>query len=180
MPRFSVGNAFHFKGRTFYGPLRGWQSKPLHPPLTDVPVGAYVVAPILDVAAFVGKHATWSHEVYRAAGITLLIGAIFSVPTALTGLADWLKTRPGSSVRATANMHMATMLTVTALVLGDLALRFPGSMHHASAGSLILAIAIIALTTAGGALGGSLVFERGMRVYYDEEKEKEASPGASA
>jgi hypothetical protein len=31
------------RGRTFKG-LRGWSGKPLHPPLTDAPVGAYVLA----------------------------------------------------------------------------------------------------------------------------------------
>lgn len=170
MARFSAGTAFRFKQRKFYGPLRGWQGKPLHPPLTDIPVGAYVIAPILDVAAFAGRNATWSHEVYRAAGLTLLLGGIFSIATALTGLADWMKTRPGSSVRGMANLHMLTMVTVTGLVIVDLALRFPGGMRRPSVGSMILALAIIVLTIVGGELGGSLVYDRGMRVYVDEEK----------
>jgi len=157
-------------GISVSGGCNGWQGKPLHPPLTDIPIGAYVIAPILDVAAFAGKHATWSHEVFRAAGLTLFLGAIFSTATALTGLADWLKTRPGSSVRSMANLHAWTMITVTVLVLIDLALRFPGSMHRPTVGSVVLALAILILTTAGGELGGSLVYDRGMRVYVDEEK----------
>jgi hypothetical protein len=37
--RFSFRPALTLRGRDFKGP-RGWAGKPLHPPLTDVPVGA--------------------------------------------------------------------------------------------------------------------------------------------
>jgi len=43
MAKFSVRPSITFKGRKFLG-LRGFTGKPLHPPLTDVPIGAYVLA----------------------------------------------------------------------------------------------------------------------------------------
>ena len=45
MRKFSVRPALALRGRKFKG-LRGWAGKPLHPPLTDVPVAAYVLGAV--------------------------------------------------------------------------------------------------------------------------------------
>ena len=42
MRKFSIRPTLTLKGRTFKG-LRGWSGKPLHPPLTDFPIVAYVL-----------------------------------------------------------------------------------------------------------------------------------------
>ena len=42
MRKFSVRPTLTMKGRTFKGP-RGWSGKPSHPPLTDIPIGAYLL-----------------------------------------------------------------------------------------------------------------------------------------
>lgn len=39
MRHFSFRPALTMRGRAFKG-LRGWAGKPLHPPLTDIPIGA--------------------------------------------------------------------------------------------------------------------------------------------
>ena len=46
--------ALTMRGRKFKG-LRGWAGKPLHPPLTDVPVGAYMLVAAFDVISFLGE-----------------------------------------------------------------------------------------------------------------------------
>ena len=46
--RFSVRPAITLKGRQFKG-LRGYAGKPFHPPLTDIPIAAYVIAAALDI-----------------------------------------------------------------------------------------------------------------------------------
>ena len=43
MNMLSFRAALTLRGRKFKG-LRGWAGKPLHPALTDVPVGAYMLA----------------------------------------------------------------------------------------------------------------------------------------
>ena len=48
MRKFSFRPALTLRGRSFKGP-RGWAGKPLHPPLTDIPVGAYMLAAAFDV-----------------------------------------------------------------------------------------------------------------------------------
>ena len=56
MRRFSVRPAVTLKGRKFNG-LRGFAGKPFHPPLTDIPIGAYLLAAVFDVISVIGgKH----------------------------------------------------------------------------------------------------------------------------
>jgi uncharacterized membrane protein len=163
MKRFSTGSAFTLRGRRFNG-LSGFEGKPFHPPLTDLPVGAYVIAPILDVVSFIGRDRSWGRDAYTAAGYTLLVGAIASALAALTGLADWLKMRAGSEVRRIANTHALTMIVVSLLVIADLAIRFTDDADVTSGGVLVLSLAIGLLVFLGAAIGGSLVFDKGYKV----------------
>jgi uncharacterized membrane protein len=163
MKRFATGAAFVFRDRKFQG-LSGFEGKPFHPPLTDVPVGAYVIAPLLDVVAFVGRDRSWAEDLHVAAGYTLLAGAIFSVLTIVTGLSDWLRMRAGSEVRRISNSHALVMVTVSALVFADLMIRFSTADRSTSGAQLALGIAILVLVTIGAAIGGSLVFDKGFKV----------------
>jgi uncharacterized membrane protein len=185
MRRISVGSAFKLRGRKFYG-IRGWKGKPLHPPLTDVPAAAYVIAPVLDVIAFAGRSKAWGPHVHLAAGYVLLAGAGVSLLTALTGFFDWLDTEAGTEIRRIANAHMITMLTVTALVLGDLGWRFLTVTHdRTSLGLMILSLAIGGLLLIGALLGGSLVYDYGFNVANAKDhpvyhKDTETSQGSDA
>jgi uncharacterized membrane protein len=163
MKRFAVGNAFSLRGREFQG-LSGFDGKPFHPPLTDIPVGAYVIAPVLDVLAFIGRNRSWGRDMYIAASYTLLAGAIASLPTALTGFADWLRMRAGSEVRRIANSHAVTMVVVTVLVITNLAVRYYDDVEETTPGILALSIAVLVLVTIGGMIGGSLVYDKGYKV----------------
>jgi uncharacterized membrane protein len=164
MRRLSVGSAFKIRGRKFYG-IRGWKGKPLHPPLTDLPVAAYIIAPVLDVIAFAGRSHAWAVHVFLAAGYILLAGAGVSLLTATTGFADWLDTEAGTEIRRVANAHMVTMLTVTALVLADLGWRFLSVTHDKTSGGVLgLSIAIGVLVFVGSLLGGSMVYDYGFNV----------------
>lgn len=160
MKRFALGSVFSFRDRQFYGPLRGFDGKPFHPPLTDAPVGAYVVAAILDLVAF----STGGRDPHIAAGYAFLIGAAFSVPTSVTGLVDWLRMRAGSEVRRITNTHALSMMIVTALVATDLGWRYSQDADRTGGGLLALGLCILALLTLSAAIGGSLVFDKGYRV----------------
>ena len=88
MRKFSVRPTLTLKGRTFKG-LRGWSGKPLHPPLTDFPIAAYVIAAVFDVVSTVGgKGHGWAREFWHAGTFTFVAGAAVSVFAALTGLWD--------------------------------------------------------------------------------------------
>jgi uncharacterized membrane protein len=163
MKRFALGTALSFRDRPFQG-LSGFEGKPFHPPLTDLPVGAYVIAPVLDVIAFIGRERSWGHDLHVAAGYTLLLGACFSALTVLTGFADWLRMRAGSEVRRITNTHALTMIVVTCLVVADLVARFGSDARTTGAGLLVLSLAIAGLVTLGATIGGSLVFDKGYKV----------------
>ena len=166
MRHFSFRPSITFRGRDFKG-LRGWAGKPLHPPLTDVPVGAYMLAAAFDVISFAGQDETWARDFYRAATFTLIGGAVVSLFAVLTGFWDWLRsTESGTQARRTANAHAVTMITVTALVLVDIGLRvivYPGDAYTPVA-PLVLSIAAALLTVLGGTVGGTLAYDYGFNV----------------
>ena len=166
MRRFAFRPSLSVQGRSFRG-LRGWSGKPLHPPLTDIPVGAYVLAAAFDVISAIGNGEVWARDFYRAASFTLIGGAAVSVLAALTGFWDWLRgTEKGTQVRRAANAHAWTMVGVTVLVLAGIAVRVLAFWDEASTPGLALAltVAAAALTALGGTIGGSLVFDYGFNV----------------
>src|SRR5437667_2381162 len=124
MRRFSVRPTFTLRGRTFKG-LRGWSGKPLHPPLTDFPIAAYVLAAVLDVISVVGgKDHGWASEFWHAGTYVFIGGAAVSVFAALTGLWDaWKSSEAGTQARRTINTHATIMVSVTVLALADIAWR---------------------------------------------------------
>jgi uncharacterized membrane protein len=166
MRTFSFRPALTLRGRQFKG-LRGWSGKPLHPPLTDVPVGAYVLAAAFDLISAVGHEEEWARDFYRAATFTLIGGAAVSVLAALTGFWDWLRsTEKGTQARRTANAHAATMVTVTVLVLVNIGLRVFAFWDESSTTGVLLALTLVAagLTFLGGTIGGTLAYDYGFNV----------------
>jgi uncharacterized membrane protein len=167
MRKFSVRPAITLKGRKFKG-LRGFAGKPTHPPLTDIPIAAYVIAAALDVISVIGgKSHAWSREFWHAATYVFIAGAIVSVFTALTGFIDWLRSsEPGTQARRTANIHALIMVSVTVAVLVNIALRL--NSYHTDAytpvGIMILSVVIAAFVSWGATYGGSLVFDYGFNV----------------
>ena len=167
MRRFSFQPGFELRGRKFKG-LRGFAGKPLHPPLTDITVGAYTIGPILTVIAFLFGDSSWSVDLYKAGGWVILVGAVSSIATALTGFADWLNTEKGTQVRRMTNAHAWTMITLSLVVVVELWYRYlaEGGEYYAKPSGLsaVLALAILGLVTIGGTLGGSLTYDWGFNV----------------
>lgn len=163
MKMLSFKPGLSLKGRKLH-PVRGFDGKPFHPPLTDIPVGAYVIAPVLDIAAYLFRGSAWSSGLHEAARWVFMVGAFFALLAVITGVADWLTTEKGTQIRRMANAHALTMFTTSALVATSLILRtgdaFPGPHAiYAALGAVILL-----LVTIGGTLGGSMVFEYGFNV----------------
>ncbi len=165
MPMFSFRPALTFRGRRRRG-LSGFSGKPFHPPLTDIPVAAYLIVAVLDLISFVGSESAWARDFYRAASFVLIAGAAISLPTALTGFLDWLTTEKGSQVRRTANAHAWTMITVTLIVLANLSLRWFVEWGATSPPAYLLALSVAAgvLVGLGSTIGGSLVYDYGFNV----------------
>jgi uncharacterized membrane protein len=165
---FSFRPALTIKGRKFKG-LRGYKGKPFHPPLTDVPITAYLFAAVFDVLScfLYDSHAAVAEEMFRAATWLFLGGAAVSVLAALTGWADWARSsEPGTQARRTVNAHAIIMIGVTVLTLVDLALRLTtySDDTYANTGLAILSAVIAIGVMTGASYGGSLVFDYGFNV----------------
>ncbi len=170
---FSIKPGMTLKGREFRG-LRGWAGKPLHPPLTDIPIACYVLAAVFDVISCSkgGGGGAAARDFFVAGTYVIVAGAIVSLGTALTGFLDWWKgmeREPGtgfpgkakhSQVWRTANWHMAVMLTVTAVVVVDIVVRLR-RFDAGSADGLTTILSVLAglLVAYGATYGGSLVFD---------------------
>lgn len=167
MSKFSVKPTLSLKNRKFKG-LRGWAGKPLHPPLTDIPVAAYLIAAGFDVASVIGGHEhQWARELWHAGTFVFVTGFVVSVFAAITGLLDSAtSSEAGTQARRTINTHAALMVTGTVLAVLDLVWRL--SVYNTAVvapGPLAILSGIIALVISVGAtFGGAMVFEYGFNV----------------
>jgi uncharacterized membrane protein len=142
--------------------IQGLPGHPLHPPLTDATIGAYAVASALALADVTGLS---SRAAAHGWWLAIIVGLIFTVPTALTGLVDWLRLSWGSPIWWTATWHMTSMLTATVL-FGITALVGHDDFQAGDVAALpfVLTVAGFGALTVGGWLGGSVVYVHGMRV----------------
>lgn len=168
MRHFSFGPSLALKGRKFKG-LRGYKGKPFHPPLTDVPIVAYLFAAVFDVLSVLlhEGHGEVATQMYRAATWLFLGGAAVSVLAAITGWADWARSsEPGTQARRTVNAHAIIMIGVTVATLLDLALRLTSYDNdaYAPAGLAVLSAVIAIAVMVGATYGGTLVFDYGFNV----------------
>ncbi len=141
---------------------RGLPGHPLHPPLTDATIGIYTFATI---AGFIEVVGITERNGAIAWWLGLIVGLIATVPTALTGLADWLTITWRSELWWTATFHLSSMVTAT--VFFALAAIFGhGSYSHADVGAGAYALTLIGygFLALGGWLGGAIVYVYGMRV----------------
>lgn len=184
MPKlFSIKPSLTLRGRKFKG-LRGWAGKPFHPPLTDIPIAAYILGATFDVLSWALKDepssvdvvtpvdplypgiSTLSHDLWRAATFCFIAGLIVSVPTAITGVWDWWKSTPKhTQAWRTANWHMAVMGTTSLLVVLDVVWRVVIDDQFSTPPLLaLLSVVIAGLVSFGALYGGALVYEMGFNV----------------
>ena len=155
---------------------QGLPGHPLHPPLTDLTIGAYGFATI---AAILSKVGVAEHGMAQAWWLALIVALITTVLTALTGFADWLQITWGSEIWKTATAHALANLTAGVLFLVALLVGHGGYVDHAvTTGAFILTLVGFATLTLGGWLGGAIVFVHGMRVLNlpEEPAQRAAAP----
>jgi uncharacterized membrane protein len=138
--------------------LHGLPGHPLHPPLTDATIGMFVLAAGLAVLGTLGVA---EDDAGTACRLALIGGLAVAVPTAATGFADWVRLEWGSARWRTATLHLTAMVTAVALFAVAAWLQPRGQV---STGGLVLSLAGLVALTAGGWLGGALVFVHGVRV----------------
>jgi uncharacterized membrane protein len=142
--------------------FRGTPGHPLHPPLTDATIGIYTFA---TVAAVLSKLGITEDKTATGWTLALLVGLVVTLPTALTGFADWLQIQRGTSLWRTATAHMAAMLIATVFFLLAIGAGYGDGIDGiVTDGAFILTLLGFFMLTVGGWLGGTIVFHYGMRV----------------
>ena len=130
-----------------------WLGHPLHPVLTDVVIGTWTSATILDLIGGRGS---------RGAAERLIgVGIAAAVPTAASGSSDWADSTVGDAqVRRVGLVHAAANVAALGLYGASLLARRRGR-HHRGVG---LGAAGAGLIVGSSYLGGHLTFARGIGV----------------
>jgi nitrite reductase/ring-hydroxylating ferredoxin subunit/uncharacterized membrane protein len=138
-------------GRTIKDGLHGtWLGHPLHPVMTDVPIGAWMMAQVFDALAAAKK----TNQYDAAARVCITTGLIGAVGAAVTGLADWSET--GRDSRRIGFIHGIVNITATSLFLTSALLR----RRKRTTGAVAASSTGFAVAMAGAYLGGALVYQR--------------------
>jgi len=136
-----------------------WLGHPLHPVFTDIPLGAWTTALVLDAA----EGATGDRNCGRAADIAVGLGIAGAVGAAVTGLTDWSET--DGRAKKVGLVHGLLNLTATALYATSLVMRRNGQRSAGRA----LGLAGFATTCTAAYLGGDLVYHERIGVSHADQ-----------
>jgi nitrite reductase/ring-hydroxylating ferredoxin subunit len=131
-----------------------WVGHPLHPALSDLPIGLWTGAMMLDITDRGPAPGTG----LDAAGMLSAAGIVASCATALTGLSDW--TVSNEQDRRVGLFHGLLNTAALGLQCASLGTRMTGHRGTARA----LGAASLTVTAAAAYLGGHLVFTKGVMV----------------
>ena len=123
---------------------------PLHPVLTDFPIGAWTMATVLDAVGGTASE--------PAADILVAVGIATAVPTAAAGLNDWSDTQGKS--RRVGLVHAVANGTALCLFSSSAVARASGSRTIGKT----LGLAGFGVLMFGGFLGGHLTFSKAVNV----------------
>jgi nitrite reductase/ring-hydroxylating ferredoxin subunit/uncharacterized membrane protein len=128
-----------------------WLGHALHPVLTDVVIGSFLSASLLDVLG--------GDDDGRAAERLITIGIAAYGPTAVTGINDWADSEPADpAVRRVGLVHWGANVAALALYTASLSARRRGSRARgkllAGGGTAVMGVA--------GYLGGHMSFTKGV------------------
>lgn len=150
-----VREAVEAGGTTARDALDGkWLEVPLHPVLTDVPVGSWTAALVFDGL----DAATDSRAMRNAADASLLMGTLSAFAAAVTGLSDWRYLSGGSRRMGVVHGLLNTIGLV--LSVASLVLRAAGRRN---AGRITF-LAGYSVSGMAAHLGGELSYNYGLRV----------------
>jgi nitrite reductase/ring-hydroxylating ferredoxin subunit/uncharacterized membrane protein len=144
-----IGALFH-PIRPIQNFLNGsWLGHPVHAAVTDVPIGAMTVSIIADV---IGQP--------LVADVSLLLGVLGMVASAVTGAADYAEVDGTARNRAT--VHSVVMVLSLVLYLSSLVIRSGSPADRLV--PIVIALVAYLLLTLGAEIGGDLVYLIGTHV----------------
>jgi nitrite reductase/ring-hydroxylating ferredoxin subunit/uncharacterized membrane protein len=137
-----------------------WLEHPLHPVLTDVPVGAWTIAILLDlIALFLGVAGLGI-----ASAIAIGFGILAALGAIVTGLTEWMDVDPPEL--AVGVTHGLINIAATALFAISFVMRWTVNWQIAAANFIPALVGYVVLTV-GAYIGGALVYRMGVMVNRD-------------
>ena len=134
-----------------------WIGHPLHPMLTDIPIGAWTLTILLDLIGLLFGFP----QLGLASGITACIGVAGALAAAGAGLADWMDIDPPE--KAIGAFHASVNVSGTILFLISFLMSW-GRHWQLGWATFVVALAGYLLVMVGGYLGGALVFYKGVMI----------------
>lgn len=143
-------------------------SRPLHPPLTHAPIGAILIATVLDVISAIGRGAhPWARDLFRAGTYVSMTGMGVMFLAIIAGLIDRRRfTAASYRPRRGVNVHAVLMTTLAVVCVLEITLRRNVYADARATPAVVteLSVLTLALVTIGGELGGRLVYRAGVGV----------------
>jgi nitrite reductase/ring-hydroxylating ferredoxin subunit/uncharacterized membrane protein len=130
-----------------------WLAHPLHPAVTDVPIGAWTTAVALD-----GIEALTGRDLQKCTSAAIGVGVGGAALAAISGMADWADLR--GEQRRIGMVHALSNLLAAGLFSASLWRRLSGNR----AGATALSSAGFLSVALGGYLGGDLTYRLGTQV----------------
>ena len=141
---------------------------PLHPALVTIPIGAFALTLIGDIAYVVTKNPAW----YEFSKIALCIGVISALVAAVAGFIDYFGVKMSAAGARLARTHMILNLVGVVLFAVSWWLRGEGT---AADGQWPLAFGLSTVAFLGlgasGWIGGKMVFEHKIGVVENRDPE---------
>lgn len=134
-----------------------WFGHPLHPAITDVPITAWVLTAVFDIAWLI-TNSTWAAY---GAFVTIIAGLLAALAAVVTGLTDWSDTY-GAERRVGLNHALFNALAFV-LYLISFILRWLAGPGDTIIAFVLGLIGLIAVSYAAY-LGGEMVFSKGTGV----------------
>jgi nitrite reductase/ring-hydroxylating ferredoxin subunit/uncharacterized membrane protein len=134
-----------------------WVGHPLHPMLTDIPIGAWTLTILLDLIGLLFGFP----QLGLASSITAGVGVAGALAAAVAGLADWMDIDPPE--KGIGAFHATVNVSATILFLISFLMRW-GRHWQLGWATFVVALAGYLLVAVGGYLGGALVFYKGVMV----------------
>jgi nitrite reductase/ring-hydroxylating ferredoxin subunit/uncharacterized membrane protein len=134
-----------------------WVGHPLHPVLTDIPIGAWTLAMVLDLIGLLFE----LPQLGLASSIAVGVGVVGAAGAIAAGLMDWLDVDPPE--KAIGAFHATFNTSATVLFLASFLIRW-GQHWQAGWGAFAVALVGYLLVMGGGYLGGIMVFHMGVMI----------------
>jgi len=132
-----------------------WLGHPLHPVITDIPLGAWTLAVLFDIIYLFNRTTTWT----TAADLSIIIGVVAALAAAVTGYTDWNETIDRERRVGVAHGLINTLVLI--IYVASLIVRGAGANRGLG---IVLALVGYALVISAAYLGGEMVFSIGTGV----------------